>query len=71
MKGKSYDRVLLFIACLVTIIWGVSIVIQTIFPKHPAPDSVNQIMIIVATGLFTGSVLANIRKNGGGNSDDK
>lgn len=70
MRGTGYDRVLLFIACTVTILWGISIIIQTIFPNHPAPDSVNQVMIIVATGFFAGSVVTNVRRRNG-NGDDK
>lgn len=65
MKGKNYDRVLLFIACTVTVLWAITIVVQTIFPKHPTPDSVNQIMVIVATAFFGGSIISNIRKKNG------
>lgn len=67
MKGKNYDRVLLFIACLVAILWGVTVIVQVIFPDHPIPGSVNSVMIIVATGFFGGSVISNVRrKNGDG-----
>lgn len=69
MKGKNYERVLLFIACLVAILWGITIIVQTIFPNHPTPDSVNQVMIIVATGFFGGAVVANIRSSK--NNSDK
>lgn len=65
MKGKNYDRVLLFIACLVAVLWGVTIIVQTIFPNHPTPDSVNQVMIIVATAFFGGSVISSVRKKNG------
>lgn len=69
MRGNNYDRVLLFIACTVTIIWGITIIVQTIFPKHPTPDSVNQVMVIVATGFFGGALVANIRRAGKDDND--
>lgn len=61
---RAYDKVLLAIAILVAGVWAISIIVQTIFPDRQPPDSVNQVMIIVATGLFGGSVLASIKRNG-------
>lgn len=58
-------------ACTVLILWTISIAIQTIFPKHPAPDSVNQVMIIVATSFFGGSVISAARRKNGGDEDDE
>lgn len=70
MRGKNYDTVLLFIACTTTILWVITIVVQMIFPGHPAPDSVNTVMIIVAGGFFGGAAVSNLTKNNGkGNGD--
>lgn len=68
MRGKNYDKVLLFIACTVTILWVITVVVQTFFPNHPTPDSVNTVMIIVATSFFAGSAASSIRR---GNGDRK
>lgn len=65
MRGRNFDRVFLFIACTVTVVWGITILVQTIFPKHPAPSSVNEVMVIVATAFFSGAVIANVRKGNG------
>lgn len=73
MKGTNYDKVLLFIACTVTILWVITIVVQTIFPNHPTPSSVNTVMIIVAGGFFGGAAASNLTKkngNGKGNAEE-
>jgi hypothetical protein len=72
MKGKGYERVLLFIACTVTALWALTVVVQIIFPNHPIPAAVNNIMMIVATSFFAGSLASNVRsKNGNGNNPKK
>lgn len=71
MRGNGYDKVLLFIACTVTILWTITIIVQTIFPSHPVPTSVNEVMVIVATGFFGGSIIANVKKNGKDDSSGK
>lgn len=68
MGKRGYDRVLMFIACTVTIVWAITIMVGTFFPSHPTPPAVNEVMVIVAGGFFTGAVASTFRKNGrGGN----
>lgn len=55
---------LLFIATVVTLVWGVATLVAVVFPTHPVPPSVNAVMGGTVTALFSLVGVLSVRKNG-------
>lgn len=63
--GSRYEKALIALGSFVLIVWGIAVLVQVAFPSHPAPEAVNIVTPIVATGLFGGAIVAGRKKNGG------
>lgn len=56
--SPARERVLLIIACAITLVWCCAVIVQVVAPNHPVPLEVHGIMATVAASFFGGSWLA-------------
>ena len=65
-KDGGRDRLLLGISVTVTGVWVVATLVQVIDPHRQVPPTVNAIMGIIVTALFSTYGVRTIRRNGNG-----
>lgn len=55
-QSDATEKVLLGIACVVTVVWAIATMVQVVAPSHPVPGYANLVMMSVATFFFGGAI---------------
>jgi hypothetical protein len=60
----------LWVGATITILWASSLIADIAFERYDPPAGLGTLMLIVASALFGGPVVAEIRKRVNGGSDE-
>jgi hypothetical protein len=69
-KNDEESRLPVLIACLITVIWTVSFIVDLLNPKYDPPPTVGALMLLAAGWLFGKGIMPGL-KNGKKESSDR